>query len=229
MILRQLLDESSRTYTYLIADKQTRTAIIIDSVKEQVQRDLNLLKELGLDLKIILDTHVHADHISGAYDLQYATQATILSPCGIHLENATRALADKEVISLNTIKLIALATPGHTANDTCYYLQDHCVFTGDTLFVRGCGRTDLPGGNAKQLYQSITTHLFTLPESTLVYPAHECNGVSCSTIAEEKQYNPRLSHKSCDEFVAIMNQLNLPSPQKINMAIPANLKCGQTE
>lgn len=230
MIFRQLFDAESWTYTYLLADPNTREAALIDSVQEQSERDAKVLHELGLTLKYLLETHVHADHITGVSKLKtlYPSAQSVVS------ERAGATCADIKVndgdpIQIGNITLQVLATPGHTDGCVSYY-TDGKVFTGDALLIRGCGRTDFQQGDAGRLYDSVNTQLFTLPEETLVYPAHNYIGLTCSSIAEEKSHNPRLGkHKSRAEFIAIMNNLNLPYPKKIMESVPANLECGQIE
>lgn len=227
MIFRQLFDQETGTYTYLLADAQTRQALLIDPVKEQAERDLRLLKELQLELTVLLETHVHADHITAIQVLKQAfPQAQVMLSQAAGAQGADRYLSHGDIIQLGNLELIALATPGHTNGCMSYRLPDR-VFTGDTLLIRGCGRTDFQEGNAQQLYRSVMQHLFSLPDQTLVYPGHNYQGITVSSIAEEKRWNPRLADKTEAEFVALMQQLNLPEPKKIAVAVPANLKCGQ--
>lgn len=225
--LRQLFDGETFTYTYLIADPQTKEAALIDTVKNNVDRDLSLVKELGLHLKHVMDTHVHADHVTGAGSIREATGVkSVLGP-GTGVSCVDIELNDGQEIALGPLKIRGIHTPGHT-NACMSYLTDGVVFTGDALFVRGCGRTDFQSGSASQLYESITQKLFTLPDDTLVYPGHDYRGMTVSTIGEEKQWNPRIGKgKSKEEFIKIMNELNLATPKQMHMAVPANLACGR--
>lgn len=224
-IFHQLFEPQSSTYTYLLAD-ENGDAVLIDPVLETVERDFKLLKELNLELKMVLETHVHADHITGAGELKARTGCQI----GVSRAAQTSAdlqLTDGEVLEIGKLRLRVLATPGHTDTCVCFQMQDR-VFTGDTLLIRGCGRTDFQSGSAKQLYESINTKLFTLPEETLVYPAHDYNGVQYSTIALEKKLNPRVGGgRSEIEFVKLMGELKLAPPKKIQDAVPANLNLGR--
>jgi len=226
LFFRQLFDSKSFTYTYLIADPSTGEAALIDTVKEQLDRDLNLIRELSLKLQYVLDTHVHADHITGAGDLRKATGAETIQWTKSGVECADILIKDQEEVSLGRFKIKALATPGHT--DGCLsYLVAGRVFTGDALFIRGCGRTDFQHGSPEQLYDSITQKLFTLPPETLVYPGHDYHGMTVSTISEEKLHNPRIGGgKTKEEFVQIMKSLHLDLPKQIQVALPANLSCG---
>ncbi len=226
MLLRQLYDQESSTYTYLIADEATREAALIDPVKEQVARDLKLIQELGLKLVYSIDTHVHADHITGSGDLVTQTGAESVAahggaPC------ATRHVGQGDVLPLGSLRIEVLSTPGHT-DDSLSYRVGNAVFTGDALLIRGCGRTDFQNGDPQALYRSITEVLFTLPGDTVVYPGHDYRGLSVSTIDEERQHNPRLSGKTQDEFVSLMTELKLAPPTRINEAVPANRVCGRT-
>lgn len=227
MIFRQMFDAESSTYTYLLADEKSGEAALIDSVQEQAERDAKVLKELGLTLKYLLETHVHADHITGVTRLktQFAAAKSVVSaqggaPCADHLAQ------DGDLFRLGGLEIRVLATPGHTNGCISYQVEDR-VFTGDALLIRGCGRTDFQEGSASQLYDSVTQKLFALPDQTQVYPGHNYIGLTSSTIGEEKQHNPRLGGgKSKAEFVEIMDNLKLAQPAKIMEAVPANLKCG---
>ncbi len=231
MIFRQLFDEETWTYTYILGDEQTREAVIIDSVKERVDRDMKMLDELGLKLKFALETHVHADHVTGAGLLRQRTGAkTVVSKFG----GATCPdvlVDDGDTINFGHYALEVRSTPGHTDGDITYVLSDQTMaFTGDTLFIRGCGRTDFQQGDPNKMYDSVYEKIFTLPDNCLVYPGHDYNGRTVSTVAEEKAYNPRLGHgKTRDDFAQIMNNLKLPRPKKIDVAVPANLHCGLSE
>jgi len=225
MIFRQLFDYETWTYTYLLADEQTREAVLVDSVKEQVERDLKLLSELELKLKYALDTHVHADHITGAGLLRERTgcQTGLSEYGGAHCADLN--LQEDDELTIGSTRIRVLSTPGHT-NGCASYLVGDRVFTGDALLVRGTGRTDFQQGDAGRLYDSITARLFTLPDDTRVYPGHDYKGHETTTIGEEKRHNPRLAGKSRDQFIEIMSNLKLAHPKKIQEAVPANLQCG---
>ncbi len=229
LFFRQLFDQATWTYTYIIADPQTGEAAIIDSVKEQVSRDLKLIEELKLKLRYILETHVHADHITGSGDIRKATGAKTLVGGKTHVVCADKQLQDGETLTLGSLTIRALSTPGHTDGCMSYYVEDR-VFSGDALLIRGTGRTDFQQGSSPALYRSITQKLFALPDETLLYPAHDYHGFTVSTIGEEKMFNPRVGNgKTETEFVEIMNQLKLAMPQKIQIAVPANLACGSLD
>eukprot|EP00892_Ulva_mutabilis_P012156 jgi/Ulvmu1/9312/UM050_0061.1 len=228
-VLRQLFEKESSTYTYLLIDPDTNKAILIDPVLETVERDAQLVEELGLELDLAINTHCHADHITGTGKLK--TRFPRLKS-GISKAAGAKAdvfYEDRDEIEVGGIKLTVRSTPGHTDGCVSYVLADlggkTAVFTGDTLLIRGCGRTDFQQGSAERLYDSVHTQLFSLPDDTLVYPAHNYKGLSVSTIGEEKQFNPRLT-KPKAEFVEIMANLNLPYPKKIDASLPANLVCG---
>ena len=231
IIFRQLFDTSgSSTYTYVLGDPVSKEAVLIDPVKEMVERDLAVVNDLGLTLAYAINTHCHADHITGSGDLKKALpglKSVIAKSSGaradVHIEHG-------DVVSFgdasNPINLEVRATPGHT--DGCVsYVCDDMVFTGDALLIRGCGRTDFQGGSSEKLFDSVREQLFKLPDDTRVFPAHDYKGRTMSTVGEEKALNPRLGmHKTKEEFVEIMRNLNLPYPKKIDAALPANLKCG---
>lgn len=224
MILRQLYDHESSTYTYLVADPVTALAALIDPVAEQVERDLALVRELGLTLALVLDTHVHADHVTAAGALRARTGArTAASARGAPCVDVP--LAADARLPLGELTIEVLATPGHTDDSLCYRVGD-ALFTGDTLLIRGCGRADFQNGDARALYRSITGTLFALPPTTVVWPGHDYNGRTSSTIGEEQRHNPRLAGKTEDEFVALMDRLNLPPPRKLDLAVAANRACG---
>jgi glyoxylase-like metal-dependent hydrolase (beta-lactamase superfamily II) len=227
MLFRQLFDRETSTYTYLIADPETKEAVLVDPVLEQVERDYKLSQELGLTLKYCLETHIHADHITGTGKLRQLTGCEGIAPEKANVACADRQIRDGEILTVGAVKIEAIATPGHTECHFAYLVNGDRVLTGDALFIRGCGRTDFQSGDAGTLYDSITQKLFTLPEETLVYPGHDYRGHCVSTIGEEKQFNPRLAGKERDSFIELMNNLNLPDPEKIMEAIPANIKCGQ--
>jgi glyoxylase-like metal-dependent hydrolase (beta-lactamase superfamily II) len=228
MIFRQLFDPETSTYTYLLADESTREAVLIDPVREQVARDAGLVHELGLTLRFTLETHVHADHITGASLLraQLGSQAAVGAAAGVAC--ADRALADGAELRIGSLTLRALATPGHTNGCTSYACAAAgMAFTGDALLIRGCGRTDFQQGNARRLFRSVRERLFTLPDATLLYPGHDYRGRTVTTVAEEKRWNPRLGlARSEDEFVAIMAALRLDYPKRMDESVPANLQCG---
>ena len=226
MEIRQLFDPESSTYSYLVWDTQSREAALIDPVQERVYRDITLIRELNLKLKYTLETHVHADHITGSGTLRQTFNSIVI----VH-ENSRAKCADVlikggDFIPLGTSRIDVLYTPGHTDSDVSYLIPG-AVFTGDTLLSRGCGRTDFQSGNAGTLYDSITQQLFTLPGDTVLYPGHDYEGRSYSSIAEEKLHNPRIGKdKNRDEFIRTMNSLKLDPPQRIHEALPSNLRCG---
>lgn len=225
MILRQLFDHESSTYTYLIADKTSHEAIIIDPVKEQLSRDLKLINELGLTLRHALETHVHADHVTSAGDLREATGCKTGVSTGGDVACADLALNDNDEVKFGSHTLQVMATPGHTDSCLSFYINN-MVFSGDALFIRGTGRTDFQQGDAGTLYDSISHKLFTLADDTILYPAHDYRGHTRSTIGEEKRFNPRMT-QSRAEFIETMNALDLPDPTKMMEALPANLACGK--
>lgn len=231
MIFRQLYDATSSTYTYLLADEHSREALLIDPVFEQQQRDLALLDELGLTLKLVVDTHAHADHITAAWLLKQKTGCTIASAAVINAEHVDLPLQHGQHFGVQGIDLQARATPGHTDGCMSYVLADQSmVFTGDTLLIRGCGRSDFQQGNASTLYRSITEQLFSLPDSCAVYPAHDYHGRTRSSIGEEKAYNARVGGGANEtDFVGYMQAMQLPHPKKIDEAVPANLRSGCPE
>lgn len=191
MLFRQLLDSETGTYTYLIADLTTKEAVLVDPVIEQVDRDVKWLKELGLTLKFCLETHIHADHITGTSKLRELTGCESIVPDNAHAACANRFVKDGEVLRVGEIEILAIATPGHTDSHMAYLVNGTQVLTGDALLIRGCGRTDFQSGDAGTLYDRVTQRLFTLPNETLVYPGHDYRGNTVSTIGEEKQWNPR--------------------------------------
>lgn len=231
MIFRQLYDSESSTYTYLLADERQREALLIDPVFGQASRDLALLEELGLTLCLVVDTHAHADHITAAWLLQQETGCRIASARVIDAAHVDLPLDDGQKFGVDGVSLRALATPGHTNGCMSYVLADQSmVFTGDTLLIRGCGRSDFQQGSARKLYESITTRLFSLPDACLVYPAHDYNGRTVSSIGEEKAFNARVGGGANEtDFVEYMNAMKLPHPKKIDEAVPANLRSGCPE
>jgi glyoxylase-like metal-dependent hydrolase (beta-lactamase superfamily II)/rhodanese-related sulfurtransferase len=228
MIFRQLFDRQTCTYTYLLADADTKEALLIDPVREQVDRDITLLEELGLTLRYTLETHIHADHVTSSAVLrQRLGSRSVVSSAGG--ANCADVQADHgETIKVGHIELEVRHTPGHTDGCVSYVLSDRSmVFTGDTLLIRGCGRTDFQQGDASRLYNSVHDQIFSLPDACAVYPGHDYKGRTRSSVAEEKAFNARLGGgKTEAEFVEIMDQLKLADPAKIDVAVPANLKCG---
>lgn len=226
MLFRQLFDQESSTFTYLIAEPFQRLAILVDPVLEQVNRDLKLLQELNLTLHSCLETHVHCDHVTGAARLRAFTDCQVIVPAGAEVFGADRFIEDGEVIVLGKTWLEAMATPGHTDSHMAYQVEGDRLLTGDALLIRGCGRTDFQGGDPGVLYDSVTQRLFTLPEEVLVYPGHDYRGQTTSTIGEEKRANPRFVGYEREKFITLMNGLGLPKPKKILEALPANTLCG---
>lgn len=224
MFLRQLFDSESSTYTYLVADEETGKAALVDPVREKLERDLALLRELGLELEWVLETHVHADHVTAAGLLRERTGAkTAASAVGAPCVDVR--LAHGDVIRVGELSVTALATPGHTDDGMSFVVGGH-VLTGDTLLIRGCGRTDFQNGDAGALYDSIERVLFSLPDATVVLPGHDYKGQTQSTIGEEKRHNPRLAGKSREAFIELMSGLGLPKPKQLDVAVPANRACG---
>ncbi|MCG5056367.1 MAG: MBL fold metallo-hydrolase [Myxococcales bacterium] len=224
MIFRQLFDPESSTYTYLVADPGTGDAALVDPVREQVERDLKLLADLGLRLSLVLETHVHADHVTAAGLLRERTGArTVASERGAPC--ADLRVNHGETLKLGQLDVKVLATPGHTDDSLSFLIGDR-VFTGDALLIRGSGRTDFQNGSPEHLWHSLTQVLFALPDETLVFPGHDYKGQTVSTIGEEKRHNPRLAGKTREEFIELMNNLNLPPPKKLAESVPANRGCG---
>ena len=227
MLFRQLFDPETSTYTYLIADPLTQDAVFVDPVIEQVERDSTLLSELGLTLKFCLETHIHADHITGTGKLRGLTGCEGIVPDHAYAACADRYVHHDEVLCIGSIPIRAIETNGHTDSHMAYLVNDTHLLTGDSLFIRGCGRTDFQSGDAGTLYDHVTHRLFTLPDKTLVYPGHDYKGHTVSTIGEEKQFNPRFVGHTRNEFIALMESLHLPNPKKMMEAVPANEHCGQ--
>ncbi len=225
MIFRQLFDQTSSTYTYLIGDAVTRQSVIIDPVLEKLEQYLQFIKELDLELIASIDTHTHADHITASGKLREALQCEIVMGEQSKVHGITQHIADGETLCFGELMLTAIYTPGHT--DDCYsFAMPDRVFTGDTLFIRGTGRTDFQSGDPYQAYDSIINKLFRLPKNTLVYPGHDYCGRTVSSIDEEQRFNPRLQVKSAAEYAKIMAKLNLAKPKLIDIAVPANQRCG---
>lgn len=226
----QLFDPLSSTYTYILFDETSREALIIDPVDQQLQRDLQVLREYGLKLVWAIETHAHADHITSAGLLAEHAGARTAAPLGCQIGTASEQLQHGQVLVFGDQRIRALHTPGHTAGSMSFDWQApggrRHVFTGDTLLINGCGRTDFQSGSAQALYHSLTEVLFALPDETIVWPGHDYQGRQFSTIAQEKQSNARVAGKTLAQFVEIMDQLNLPKPQRINEAVPANLNSG---
>lgn len=235
MLFRQLFDRESSTYTYLIADKKTHQAVLVDPVIEQVERDLKLLRELDLTLTHCLETHVHADHVTGTSLLRERTGCQGWVPEGAEVACANGHLGHGQQLKVGAVTIEAIETHGHTDAHLAYLVGGTHLLTGDALFIRGCGRTDFQSGDAATLYNHVTERLFTLPDNTLVYPGHDYRGHTVSTIGEEKQFNPRFVNteergaplRTREAFVQLMNSLDLPDPAKMMEAVPANERCGQ--
>ena len=227
MIFRQLIEPVSSTYTYLLGCEDTRQAILIDAVLPTWQRDLEELNRLGLKLAYTLDSHIHADHITFALEPEREAGSRIAHPAFDNLPCADVGLEEGKPMEIGSIRVEPLFTPGHTDGHHAYRINNR-VFTGDALLIDGCGRTDFQNGDAPTLYRSVHEKLFTLPEDTLVYPAHDYQGRRVSSVGQEKTRNPRLGgDKPLDEFVKIMEGLNLAYPKFIDFAVPGNRECGK--
>jgi len=230
MIFRQLVEPESSTYTYLIGCENTGEAVLLDPVIETCERDMEAVAALGLNLAFTLDTHIHADHITGACRLRSLTGCEVAYPADDNLSCADVEVSEEAPLSVGDLTIRALFTPGHTDKHHSYVIEQggHTqVFTGDALLIDGCGRTDFQNGDSAVLFKSVREKLFALPEGTLVYPAHDYSGRRVSTIMQERTHNPRLNDEiSLSEFQRIMAELDLPYPKKIDVAVPANLKCG---
>src|SRR6202795_1344662 len=225
MIFRQLFDSVSGTYTYLIASRHGGEALIIDPVLERVDRYLQLVRELDLKLVKAVDTHLHADHVTGLGALRDRTHCITVMGEHTHADVVSMRVAEGDRLTIEGVALDVLYTPGHTDDSYSFLMADR-VFTGDTLLIRGTGRTDFQNGDARAQYESIFGKLLKLPDETLVYPAHDYKGDTVSTIGEERVCNPRLQVKSVDEYVSLMNSLNLPNPKMMDVAVPANMRIG---
>ena len=225
MIFKQLFDTKSSTYTYIIASAKGREAMIIDPVIENVGGYIKLLKELDLKLVKVIDTHIHADHVTGASKLRDITKCSTIMGDHTPAETVEIKVKDDEYINLDNLKIRAMYTPGHTS-DSYSFLMNNYLFSGDTLLINGTGRTDFQNGSSKDAYNSIFNKLLKLPDETLLYPAHDYKGEKVSTIGKEKKYNPRLQVDSVDEYIEIMNNLDLKKPVSIDENISKNLKLG---
>ncbi len=225
MIFRQMFDATSGTYTYLLASRPGAEALIIDPVLEKVDRYIQILNELDLRLVKAVDTHLHADHITGLGELRDRTSCITVMGENTKADVVSMRVSDGEQLDIEGVSLDIIYTPGHT-DDSYSFVMDDRVFTGDTLLIRGTGRTDFQNGDPRAQYDSIFNRLLKLHESTLVYPAHDYKGDTVSTIGEEKRFNPRLQVNSIDEYVDLMNNLNLSNPKMMDVAVPANMKVG---
>jgi glyoxylase-like metal-dependent hydrolase (beta-lactamase superfamily II) len=225
MIFKQVFDTKTSTYTYLIASAKGREAIIIDPVLENVGDYISILKDLDLKLVKVIDTHIHADHVTGASKLKQATNCTTLMGEHTPADAVEIKIKDGEFIEIDSLKIKSLYTPGHTS-DSYSFLLNNYLFTGDTLLINGTGRTDFQNGSSKDAYNSLFNNLLKLPDETLVYPGHDYNGKFSSTIGNEKKFNPRLQVKSVDEYVDIMSKLNLAKPKMIETNVSRNIKLG---
>lgn len=231
LVFRQLFDPVSSTYTYLLADRESGEALLIDPVFEQVLRDSALLSELGLHLVATIDTHVHADHVTGAWLLHERLGSEIALSAASNATGITRALQPGERVAFGSRWVEARATPGHTDGCMSYVLDDRSMaFTGDCLLIRGSGRTDFQQGDAHRMFRSVHEQLFSLPDDCLLYPGHDYRGLTVSSVAEEKRFNPRLAEGiGEDDFAGYMAHLNLPHPRQLAVAVPANLRCGRPD
>jgi glyoxylase-like metal-dependent hydrolase (beta-lactamase superfamily II)/rhodanese-related sulfurtransferase len=231
MLFRQLFDSKSSTYTYLLADEASGKAVLIDPVFEQVERDAALLRELGLHLVYTLDTHVHADHVTGAWLLKQKLGSQVVVAEASGAQGADMLVEDGDVVRFGDEGLEVRSTPGHTDGCVTYVTLDgRMAFTGDALLIRGAGRTDFQQGNARELYRSVRERILTLPDATKLFPAHDYKGRTMTTVGEEKAHNPRLGgERSEADFVGYMHNLGLPHPGRIDEALPANLQCGEPE
>ncbi len=225
MIFRQVFDNKSSTYTYLIASAKGREAVIIDPVIENVESYIKLLQELDLKLVKVIDTHIHADHVTGASKLKQVTNCSTLMGEHTPADAVEIKVKDDEIIKIDQIEIKAMYTPGHTS-DSYSFLMKNYLFSGDTLLINGTGRTDFQNGSSKDAYNSIFNRLLKLPENTILYPGHDYNGKESSTIGNEKKFNPRLQVKNVDEYVELMSNLNLAKPQLIDINVSRNIKLG---
>jgi len=231
LLFRQLVDPQSSTYTYLLADRRGGKAVLIDPVFEQVRRDAALLGELGLTLVATLETHVHADHVTGAWLMKQRTGSQILLASASGAAGADRYLAQDDVVAFGERRLLVRATPGHTDGCLTYVLDDRSMaFTGDCLLIRGSGRTDFQQGDPAVMYRSVHDQIFSLPDDCLLYPAHDYRGLTATSVAEERAFNPRLGGEiGVGDFTGYMKNLRLAHPKLLDVAVPANLRCGRPE
>ena len=225
MIFRQLFDKVSSTYTYLICSDKGREALVIDPVLENAELYIHLLNELDLKLVKVIDTHIHADHITAASKLKKETNCTTIMGENTPSDTVEIKVKNDEIILVDDLKIRAIYTPGHTKDSYSFYMNDY-LFSGDALLINGTGRTDFQGGNSKDSYNSIFNKLLKLPEETLLYPAHDYNGKNVSSIGKEKKFNPRLQVHSANEYVDIMNNLNLSKPNLMEINVSRNIKLG---
>ena len=225
MIFKQVFDTKTSTYTYLIASAKGREAVIIDPVLENIDDYIGLLKEFDLKLVKVIDTHIHADHVTGASKLKQATNCTTIMGEHTPADTVEIKVKDDEIIDIDNLKIRSIYTPGHTS-DSYSFLLDNFLFTGDTLLINGTGRTDFQNGSSKDAYNSLFNSLLKLTEETLVYPGHDYNGKCSSTIGNEKKFNPRLQVKNVDEYIDIMSKLNLAKPKLIDINVSRNIKLG---
>jgi len=230
-VFRQLFDPQSSTYTYLLGDRVGGEAVLIDPVFEQVRRDAALIDELGLRLVATLETHVHADHVTGAWLLRQRKGSKIMLSAASKAEGADRYLVQDDVVAFGSRRLLVRATPGHTDGCLTYVLDDHSMaFTGDCLLIRGSGRTDFQQGDPATMYRSVHDHIFSLPPDCLLYPAHDYRGLTVTSVAEERRFNPRLGGEiAVGDFTGYMRNMRLAHPKLIDVAVPANLRCGRPE
>ena len=225
MIFKQVFDEKSSTYTYIIASAKGREAVIIDPVIENVESYISILNELELKLVKVIDTHIHADHVTGASKLKQSTNCSTIMGEHTPADTVDIKLKDDEIIKIDQIEIKAMYTPGHTS-DSYSFLMENYLFSGDTLLINGTGRTDFQNGSSKDAYNSIFNRLLKLPEDTILYPGHDYNGKESSTIGNEKKFNPRLQVKNVDEYVELMSNLNLAKPKLIDINVSRNIKLG---
>ena len=225
MIFKQVFDQKSSTYTYIIASAKGREALIIDPVLENVEDYIKILNQLNLKLVKVIDTHIHADHVTGAGKLRDKTKCVTIMGEHTPTDAVEVKVKDDEIIQLDKFKIRALYTPGHTSDSFCFLMNNY-LFSGDTLLINGTGRTDFQNGSSKDAYNSIFNRLLKLPDETLLYPAHDYKGETVSTIGKEKRSNPRLQVRNVDEYIDIMNNLNLRKPEKIDFNVECNLKLG---
>ena len=225
MIFKQVFDTKTSTYTYLIASAKGREAVIIDPVLENVENYISLLKDLDLKLVKVIDTHIHADHVTGASKLKQSTNCTTIMGEHTPADAVEIKVKDNELINIDDLKIKSIYTPGHTS-ESYSFLLDNYLFSGDALLINGTGRTDFQNGSSKDSYHSIFDKLLKLPEDTFLYPGHDYNGKKVSTIGNEKKFNPRLQVKNVDEYIEIMSNLNLSKPDMMDSNVSRNLKLG---